>query len=125
MSKIVTAINAMISNPHMINSVTKVPHSSECYFKYTDKHIWSIIENSENEYYLHYYPNIEDIDIEELANISGQNWGEYEIKYVTYSSTILGTKEAKESLDELNSIVNEKLFGMDNILDDIINNSLF
>ncbi|WP_026195302.1 hypothetical protein [Mariprofundus ferrooxydans] len=119
MSKIVTAINVMVSNPDRITSVIKGYNDTECFFIYDGKHPWSILKNHEGIYYMAYYPGNQDIA--SLAEIPDEHWDEANIHCVTYTSKDLGTKEAKESMAELFSIVNEKVYGMDDVLDDIIN----
>jgi hypothetical protein len=119
MSKIVTAINAMISNSELITNAVQGTMDSEQFFKYDKKHIWSIIHNQKKgEYYLHYYPGNQDIN--HLAIIPEEYWDNAEIKSVAYRSKVLGTKEALDSLAELHSIVSEKVYGMDEVLDEII-----
>jgi hypothetical protein len=66
-----------------------------------------------------YYPG--NLDISKLASIPDEHWEEADISCVTYTSKELGTKEAKESMGELFNIVNEKAYGMDDVLEDIIN----
>lgn len=119
MSKIVTAINVMVSNPDRIKNVIKGYSDSECFFVYDDKHPWSIIKHNDGGYYMAYYPGNQDIS--KLAQIPDEHWHEANVNCVTYTSKDLGTKEAKESMAELYNIVNEKVYGMDDVLDDIIN----
>ncbi|EOW9155706.1 hypothetical protein [Vibrio cholerae] len=123
MSKIVTAINAMISNSHLITNVVQGDMDSECFFVYDNKHSWSIIENKEGKYFLHYYPG--NPSVEKLAAIPSEHWHEVNVRSVVYTSEILGTKEARDSLKELSSIVREKLYGMDAVLDEIIGTGKF
>lgn len=119
MSKIVTAINVMVSNPDRIKNVIKGYSDSECFFVYDNKHPWSIIKHSDGGYYMAYYPGNQDIS--KLARIPDEHWHEADVSCVTYNSKDLGTKEAKESMAELYNIVNEKVYGMDDVLEDIIN----
>jgi hypothetical protein len=117
MSKIVTAINVMVSNPDHIGNVVKGYSDTECFFLYDKKHQWSILKN-EVGYYMAYYPGNQDVS--NLAKITDEDWEEANIHCVRYTSKDLGTKEAKESMAELFNIVNEKVYGMDDILDEII-----
>ena len=119
MSKIVTAINVMVSNPDRINNVVKGYNDSECFFIYDGKHPWSILKRQDGDYFLAYYPG--DQDIYKLAEIPDEYWDQENIHCVIYTSKELGTKEAKESMAELFSMINEKVYGMDGVLDDIIN----
>lgn len=118
MSKIIEAINVMISNQDKINPAIRGEYASEIFFSYQEKHKWSILKNDIGDYYLHYYPV--KTSIEELASWPDEAWHEFG-GMVSYNSKDLGTKEAKESLRELYSIVKEKIFGMDAVLEEIIN----
>lgn len=117
MTKIVEAINVMISNQEKIQVAIRGEYEAEVFFLYDGKHKWSIIRNDAGEYFLHYYPT--NISLEELASMPGEAWIEFN-QMVSYNSVSLGTKEAKDSLQELYGIVKEKIFGMDSVLDDII-----
>lgn len=117
MSKIVQAINAMVSNPDHITNVIRGYEGSELFFMYDNKYKWSIVKNQKNEYYLHFYPGKQEL--EHLASWSDDEWHEFS-EMVSYNTNDLGTKEARSSLIELYTIISEKLFGMDSVLDDII-----
>lgn len=119
MSKIVKAINVMISNPHKITDVVKGENETECFFRYDKKHLWSILKHDDSNYYMAYYPGNQNV--EHLASIPDEEWEHVPINCVAYTSRELGTKEAKESMAELYNIVNEKVHGMDEVLDEIIN----
>lgn len=113
MSKIVQAINAMISHPHLITEVTR--NGTELFFLYNGKHKWSMALR-DNGTWLWYYPGNDSL--EDLAN---QDWEDIEhIPMVTYRDTEIGTKEAKASFSELFSILKEKVYGMDRVFEDII-----
>jgi len=118
MSKIVAAVNVMISNPTKITNVVKGAHDTESFFKYDKKHNWSIWRTSDEEYFMSYYAA--DADLEGLANIPDEHWTEVSPEQVTYNSRDLGTKEAKATFRELFTIISEKALGMDDILEDII-----
>jgi len=122
MSKIVKAINVMVSNPDRITSSIKGYHETECFFKYDEKYHWSILKSSDNEYILNYYPGQPELD--SLASIPDHAWDEHAPSSVTYSTKDLATKEAIDSFRELFSIANEKLHGMNDVLDDIIGDDL-
>ena len=119
MSKIVTAINVMVSNPERITNVIKGYNETECFFVYDGKHPWSILKQNDGGYYMAYYPG--DQDIANLSKIPDEYWHDANVHCVSYTSKDLGTKEAKESMAELFRIVNEKVYGMDDVLNDIIN----
>lgn len=119
MSKIVKAINVMVSNPGRITDVIKGGDETECFFIYDAKHPWSILKRNDGHYYMAYYPGNQDIY--ELSKISSDDWHYAPVVCVTYTSQELGTKEAIDSMAELYNIVSQKLYGMDDVLDDIIN----
>lgn len=127
MSKIVTAVNAMISHNELITDVIRGSYEKEYFFRYSKKHHWSIYEGNvggeKNQYYLNYYPG--NPDLTELAALPDQAWHDQGPKLVSYNTKDLATKEALDSFRELYSIVSEKAFGMDDILDEIIGNDLF
>lgn len=114
MTKIVQAVNAMISNPDKIKSV--IPNGQEFFFIYKDRYKWSIIKNDQNDYLLFYYA--EDISLDEIANISNNNW--QQLQFVKYSASEIKTREATESFSELYTIVSEKAYGIDEMFKDII-----
>ena len=117
MSKIVEAINVMISNQDKIDTALRGEYEAEVFFQYDNKHKWSIIKNESGEYFLHYYPVRNSI--ESMASMPAEAWHDF-TQMVSYNSVALGTKEARDSLQELYGIVKEKVFGMDEVLDDII-----
>ena len=112
MHKIVAAVNSMITNPGLIKRALK--RNEELFFSYASFK-WSIARDKE-DYYLHYYPGPQTL--EQLASIEIQ--GEYG-EYVTYSTKEIKTREAKESFAELYQTIQTKLYGIDEVLDYIIN----
>jgi hypothetical protein len=118
MSKIITAINVMVSNPDLITNTIKGENATECFFTYDNKHLWSIFKNNAGFYNMAYYPGNQNA--EKLAAIPDEFWDEESINCVTYSSKELGVPEAKQSMSELLVVVKEKIFGIDHVLDDII-----
>jgi len=117
MSKIVEAVNVMISNQDKIDSTYQGTYEPEVFFRYDKKHNWSILRNEAGDFYLHYYPA--KYEVEDLASWPEEAWHEFR-GMVSYNSKDLGTKEAKDSLRELYTVVKEKVFGMDDVLSDII-----
>ena len=113
MNKIVQVINAMISNSDKISNVRK--NNKEYFFLYNNKFKWSISRGDDENYYVHFYP-LNDMNIEELSTFL--DWDQYE--YVTYSIKDIKTTEAIESFRELYQIVSDKVFGIDDIFDEII-----
>lgn len=122
MSKIVTAINSMISNSELITDVIKGTYDSEYFFKYSKKHNWSIFKAKDDNYILNYYPG--NPNLNDLAGLPDEAWEDHGPQLVNYSTKTLGTKEAIDSFRELHSIVSEKAYGMDDVLNDIIGNDL-
>ncbi|MGF1873584.1 hypothetical protein [Photobacterium indicum] len=112
----------MVSNANLISRVISGYEGVELFFLYDQKHKWSIIKNQKNEYYLHYYPGNQKL--EELAGWPDEAWHDFS-QMVSYNTNELGTKEAHDSLSELYTIVQEKLFGMESILDEIIGDDTF
>jgi hypothetical protein len=122
MSKIIKAVNAMVSNSNLISMAINGTSDREIFFIYDGKHKWSIIKNIDNEYVLIYYPGNDDLSY--IAGIPDEYWEQSNVRTVRYSTSELGTKEAIESMAELFTIVSEKLYGMDDILDEIIKTDL-
>lgn len=114
MSRIVTAVNAMIVNPQLITRVIK-GDPNEFFFLYKDKYKWSMARTPAG-ISLWFYPS-EGITLEELAAADDSDWED--IPMVHYRDTEIGTKEAKESFSELYTMLNEKVYGMDEVLNDI------
>lgn len=123
MSKIVTAINAMVSHPELITDVIKGTYETEHFFMYANKHKWSIYKTKDNEYFLNFYP--ENQNLRDLASLPDEAWHQHGPELVSYGTNALATKEALESFKELYSLVSEKVYGMDEILNDIIGDDMF
>jgi hypothetical protein len=115
MTKIVSAINAMISNPKKISSV--IPCDDEIFFLYMSKYKWSIMKTPSDTYNLWFYPG--ENSIEQLAAFHPSEWADFN-HMVKYSSADIGTREAIDSFSELHTLVKEKAFGVDEALDEII-----
>ena len=116
MSKIVQAVNAMISNPDKIEKV--IQGESEFFFLYKEKYKWSMSQR-EDGHILWFYPGNEPI--EQLASHDGQGWEG--VSMVTYKDLEIGTKEAKASFAELHSLLKERVYGVNKVLDDIISDA--
>jgi len=115
MSKIVQAVNAMISNPQLITKVIK--HGNELFFLYKNTYKWSMTRDDDDVHILWYYPGSETL--EGLASMSGSGW-DPEIEMVTYRDSEIGTKEATASFTELYTLLKERLYDVNEVLDDII-----
>lgn len=116
MSRIVQAVNAMIVNKDQITSVVR--GENEIFFLYKGKYVWGII--SGDGYLLYYYPEVSDPNY--LLRLSSSEWDD--VQFISYTSKAIGTREATASFAELYSIVAEKAFGIDVVLDDIIDDVL-
>lgn len=116
MSKIVQAVNAMITNADWITPVIK--NGDEIFFVYRGKFKWSISKR-DGEHLLWYYPG--DESIESLSSYDGHDW--VDTPMVTYRDSEIGTREAKASFAELYTLVKERLYGVNNVLDDIISDA--
>lgn len=116
MSKIVQAVNAMISNPILISGVVK--GEKEIFFRYKGKYTWSMKKDG-NIHYLWYYPNH---DVDELLDCESNGFWDG-VDMVGYNDNEIGTREAKASFAELYLLLKEKMFGVNNVLDDIISDS--
>lgn len=115
--KIVQVINAMISNQEKITDVYR--NDSEYFFLYDKKFKWSMSKGDTSEnYFIHFYPNV-TMNTDALAKVN--NWEG--IDFVSYSTDDIKTKEATESFRELYQIVADKLFGIDDIFNEIIGDS--
>lgn len=115
MSKIIQAVNSIISNPHLIGKVL-FGSNNELFFTYKNKYKWSIRRQDDGNYSLWFYPS--EMTIEELAAIENEEWEH--VPMMHYSTKDLATKEALASFEELYRITKEKVFEMDQVLDDII-----
>ena len=117
MSKIVKAVNSMISNAEKISDVVilKYPDNNdyEYVFKYDFKYIWGISNRGE-DYSLFFYPEIKEVN--KLNPYMDWN----SVEYITYNTKDLKTRETLESFAELYLIIKEKLHNVDGVLDDII-----
>ncbi|MBI1817331.1 MAG: hypothetical protein HYR72_20350 [Deltaproteobacteria bacterium] len=119
MSKVVQAVNAMIIHADLITGVIQGQDRGELFFLYKGKHKWSIRVDHSGEYYLWYYPG--DAELADLAAYDDPDWGHTPI--VTYKTSDIGTKEAQASFAELYGILKERIYGMNEVLDDIISDT--
>lgn len=114
MSKIVQAVNAMLSNPKYITDVMAT--DNEYFFLYKEKYKWSV-KSIEDRISLWFYPGNESL--QQLMQVTtGSSWDT--VPMIHYSDKDIGTKEAKATFIELYNLVKEKLYGVDRVLDDII-----
>ena len=122
MSKIVTAINSMVSHPDLITDVIKGTYEKEFFFRYSKKHNWSIFKTNDGHYTLNYFPG--NPNLKNLAELPDEAWEEVGPELVRYSTKDLATTEAIDSFRELYSIVSGRVYGMDDVLNDIIGDDL-
>lgn len=117
MSKVVQAVNAMIANENYISNVIPSTHNkNEYFFVYRNKHVWSMLKDDDSSHRLFFYPNTSNVDY--LASLMGHEWSD--IQMVSYIDSEIATKEAKSSFSELYTILKEKLYGINDVLDEII-----
>ena len=112
MNKIIRAINSIIANQDIIINVAS-DGEDEYFFEYKG-YIWSICQFV-NDYLLYYYPNTKSV--KELTNLEEPR--EYH-DFVEYSAEDYKTREAVESFSNLYLMIKEKLYNVDKVLDDII-----
>ena len=120
MSKVVQAVNAMIANPEYIDRVTRGGHG-ELFFVYKRKYKWSMRRDADGEIFLYYYPGQQSLD--QLARFDDDDWQDF-ADMVVYSSREIGTREAQSSFNELYTLLKERVFGINEVLDDIIKDDL-
>ncbi|WP_052435033.1 hypothetical protein [Ectopseudomonas mendocina] len=121
MSKIVQAINSMIANAGLLANVVEghnTRNGEEYFFCYKEKYIWSIYLREDGDYWVYYYP--EAMSSAQAASI--QDFSTYPT--VAYGDNDLRSREARESVAELFMILKGKLYDIDAVLDDIINDDL-
>jgi hypothetical protein len=114
MTKIVVAVNVMIENARKIKPVLR-GEENLLFFVYDGRHKWGIRLIS-GDAVLAFYPGNESI--EELASTPAWDWDD--IQVVIYKATEIGGREALQTFQDLHRILTEKLFGVDKVLDDII-----
>lgn len=113
MSKIIRTVNAMIQNQDKITNINR--NEDEYFFLYNKKYKWSISKPA-SIYYLHYYPF--EMTIEEISEMGEERWESYD--FVSYNTKELKSQEAEESFLELYQILKEKIYNINEVLDEII-----
>lgn len=113
--KIVQAVNSMIANKAKITNVI-VGNDGDFYFKFGE-HKWSIGGDSDG-YNLRYFPGNDTLDT--IAAFIQVGWTNVPPTSVLYTTSDLKTREALQSFAELHRVVQEKLYDVDRVLDDII-----
>ena len=118
MSKIVIAANAMIEYKEKITNVIPGWNAAEVFFLYDNKYKWSVFKRSDGHYSLMYFPGNQSLSV--LAGMEDQEWADF-TQHVTYSSKDIGTRESLDTFQDLYNLVVNRKYGMEEVLDDIIN----
>jgi hypothetical protein len=120
--KIVLVINTMITNKEKISNI--ILDEKEIFFLYDNKYIWSIEKINENwsdQYVVNFFPkdrnSIVQEDIEDIVH--KKRFGTLS-NIATYSTVELKAVEAFESFKDLYQILLDKLYGIDEMFDDIL-----
>jgi hypothetical protein len=119
MSKVVQAVNTMISHPELMTKV--IQGESEIFFLYKT-YKWSMRRNSDGVYYLYYYPGTEQL--EDLAAFDQHDWQDYD-PMVVYNTKDIATREAISSFAELYRVLKENLHGINKVFEDILSDDPF
>lgn len=114
MSKIVQAINSMITNSNKIKEVQRA--EKEYFFIYKDKYKWSMRQDND-DVYLWFYPGNETLD--DLVSTAEFGWVDSPAM-ITYKASEIGTQEAWASFRELFNVIKGKIYHIDEVLEDII-----
>lgn len=115
-SRVIQVVNTMITKSDLIKNV--IPGSlsvSELFFVYNFKYRWSIMykDTSPDDYILYYYHT--DLTITDLAQTPANL-----LDFITYKASDFKSQEAYESFQDLYNVIKGKLFGMDDVLNDIL-----
>lgn len=113
--KIVQAVNSMIANRAKITNVIR-GRDGDFYFLFGN-HKWATGEDSDG-YYLRFYPG--NSNLENIANFVPNPFADNSPPSVLYTTGEINTREATQSFAELYRIVQEKLYNLDTVLDEII-----
>lgn len=115
-AKVIAAINAMIGQHQHIQDVQK--RNNEYFYQFKG-YIWSLARNLEEyedrrieDYWLYYYPK--------RTSVAGAMAATPDEPMVSYWSGNFKGKEAAESFQELYSTLEGKVYGIDDVLDNII-----
>ncbi|MNR48247.1 hypothetical protein D3C85_1674650 [compost metagenome] len=78
------------------------------------------MKNQEGGYFLYFYPKANSS--QHMSNVPYDNLNNYAM--VVYGAEEFSSKEARASIRELYNIVNQKLYNIDEVLDDIISDDI-
>ncbi len=120
MSKIIQVINSMIENSEEISNV--VVKGNEYFFSYKG-HVWSIYEYTsedmeEHGYTLVFYPRTKTV-----SELESLDYPRAVHPHLIYSSGDFKTKEALESFSNLYTTIKERIYGVDEVFNEIIESS--
>lgn len=119
MSKILQVVNTMLNNPSKITNVQK--KQDVILFNYLHDQLWGIFKQDNDHLILSIYPQKDlPITVKDLVNMDDLDWKLTPPISIAYSSESLKEREALESLTELYKVIIEKLYGIDDIFDEII-----
>jgi len=119
MSKIVQVVNTMLNNPSKITNVQKT--HDVIFFNYIHEQLWGIFKQDNDQIILSIYPQKDiPITVKDLVNMDDLDWKLTPPISIAYSSESLKESAALESFTELYKVIIEKLYGIDDIFDEII-----
>ena len=119
MSKIVQVVNTMLNNPSKITNVQK--GHDLIFFNYIHEQLWGISKQDNDQIILSIYPQKDlPIAVKDLVNMDDLDWKLTPPISIAYSSESLKESDALESFTELYRVMIEKLYGIDDIFDEII-----
>ena len=127
MSKIVAAVNAMVSDSNRISTVINI--NSYWFFILDEKFAWSIESwdhEGENRYILYFIKVNGNFTVDDAKAFERQSRQDVRSlvkkgEAIEYNSNEIGTDEALKAFRLLFTAVKEKGIGMDKVLDEIIN----
>lgn len=121
MDRIIQVINTIIENKASITGAAK--QGVVYYFLYNYKHIFSIHEASKGGVlYFNVYPS-PDYSIDKIIAIRASLDPKMDdIPVITYSSADYKTIEGQESFRELLILIKSKLYDVESVFNDILNN---
>jgi hypothetical protein len=119
MSKIVQVVNTMLNNPSKITNVQK--GHDVIFFNYIHEQLWGLSKQDNDQIILSIYPQKDlPIAVKDLVNMDDLDWKLTPPISIAYSSESLKESAALESFTELYKVIIEKLYGIDDIFDQII-----
>lgn len=122
-SKIIIAVNSMISNEQNISRVERSGKLAANGYAFSyNEYVWLIFRYEDahgiQEHILHYFPEMDSDDIQSIVDMDEDDWDS--TKRVTYRTSEIDTTEARATFSELFVMLSEKAYGIDDVLNDII-----